>query len=344
MKKLLKLALLASLSFGLVACGGTTSESTPTPGGSDSAKPSEPATQHTLDVKINGSTSVGGTAVFVASLDGSPIADQASVTYTCADAEAMTITGNKAVLNKVGTFSVTAKTTAEDKTEVTTTFDVTVKSEFTTIAEIKNLEVGTQVKVQGVVTSIVTDSTGENNVAFYISDETGSIFVQDKFNKNVAPMVQRLNKITLTAYVDFYQDIFQLSSQTGKPMEATIDEEVAEVPTFDYAIKDKKIVDMAKFDTAYANNTYIFHCKIATYQGASYINYEVMDENGKYLAIYSQSGNVNCPELEWLNPYVESGKFYDVAYYVQGKTGSGFTRGAVLNVFEDTATDGPVAA
>ena len=176
MKKKIGLLTLALLSFGLVACGG---ESTPTEGPATDTpteqptekpteKPTETPVVAVLSINVSGAKKVGEVITFVAFLDGSPLTSQGDVTYTCSDAEAMEINGNKATLLKAGTFTVNAAHKNGAKTSVELTIEEGQK--LLTIAEAKKAADGTLVHIQGKITA----SAGKSA---FIADETGGMSI-----------------------------------------------------------------------------------------------------------------------------------------------------------------------
>ena len=176
MKKKIGLLTLALLSFGLVACGG---ESTPTEGPATDTPTEQPAEKPTekptetpviavLTINVSGEKKVGEVITFVAFLDGSPLTSQSDVTYTCSDAEAMEINGNKATLLKAGTFTVNAAHKNGAKASVELTIEEGQK--LLTIAEAKKAADGTLVHIQGKITA----SAGKSA---FIADETGGMSI-----------------------------------------------------------------------------------------------------------------------------------------------------------------------
>ena len=174
MKKKIGLLTLALLSFGLVACGG---ESTPTEGPATDTpteqptekpteKPTETPVVAVLTINVSGEKKVGEVITFVAFLDGSPLTRQSDVTYTCSDAEAMEINGNKATLLKAGTFTVNAAHKNGAKASVELTIEEGQK--LLTIAEAKQANDGTLVHIQGKITASAGTSA-------FIADETGGM-------------------------------------------------------------------------------------------------------------------------------------------------------------------------
>lgn len=312
MKKTMKLALLTVLSLGLVACGGTSSTTEST---SETTKPSEttPAVTHTLSVEVKGTTKVDSTITFVATLDKSPIADQASVTYTCSDATAMEINGNKATLKKAGTYTVTASVKASDDQTVTTTFDVEITEgyQYTDIATATTAAEGEIITVKGVVSAIVPKvyNNKYSDSAVYISDNTGSLYVYDY---EFAQQVQMGDEVIVSGKAAVFYNAFQMS-YPATLLEKTATGVATPEPT--YAI-DSTIADIkAKEDVRENHNkTYKIHAKL-TKTVTSYTKYTLTDSTDS-IDIYSQTGNIGCPELEWLDAYVSEDTEYDFAYTI----------------------------
>lgn len=168
MKKNFGLALLALLSVGMVACGGNTDKT------SNDSQTVAPTIDEKLKISVTGNLTVGETVTFVAKYDGSPIAPQTDVKYT-ADAAAMDITGNKALLKLAGeqtvkaTYVTSAGATAYN--EFKFTVEETVKP--TPIAEVKKLAVEgkyTPVLVRGVVQAT-------SGTSAFIADNTDGIYM-----------------------------------------------------------------------------------------------------------------------------------------------------------------------
>ncbi|MDY6063667.1 MAG: Ig-like domain-containing protein, partial [Candidatus Enterosoma sp.] len=172
MKKKIGLLTLALLSFGLVACGGestpTEGPATDTPTEQPTEKPTETPVIAVLTINVSGEKKVGEVITFVAFLDGSPLTSQSDVTYTCSDAEAMEINGNKATLLKAGTFTVNAAHKNGAKASVELTIEEGQK--LLTIAEAKQANDGTLVHIQGKITASAGTSA-------FIADETGGMYI-----------------------------------------------------------------------------------------------------------------------------------------------------------------------
>ncbi|MGN1243528.1 MAG: hypothetical protein ACI4TN_04755, partial [Candidatus Enterosoma sp.] len=172
MKKKIGLLTLALLSFGLVACGGestpTEGPATDTPTEQPTEKPTETPVIAVLTINVSGEKKVGEVITFVAFLDGSPLSIQSDVTYTCSDAEAMEINGNKATLLKAGTFTVNAAHKNGAKASVELTIEEGQK--LLTIAEAKKANDGTLVHIQGKITASAGTSA-------FIADETGGMAI-----------------------------------------------------------------------------------------------------------------------------------------------------------------------
>lgn len=171
MKKLFKTSLVILASLGLVGCGETsssveptsestttTTETTSTDKGTSSSSSIVTPVTHTLTFAAPEKLLVGDETTFIASYDGSPLTptEQAKVVYTASPADALTITGNKAVGAKV-TESVTVTATYEGTTGTATlkVYEVTAKDRhdaymaaFTNSASASSVET---VTIQGVL-------------------------------------------------------------------------------------------------------------------------------------------------------------------------------------------------
>ena len=316
MKKTLKLALLAALSFSLVACG----EPTPSEGPSTSTTPTEPAPTdkptavvHALTVEVKGTTKVDSTITFIATLDNSPLAQQDKVTYTCSDAEAMEITGNKAVLKKAGTFTMTASTVAADGQTVTTTFEVVATQgyQYTDIATAMQANPGDEITVKGVVSAFVPKMYNNNPSAngYYVSDATGCLYVYDYAS---AEQVELGDEIIIKGTADVFYNAFQMKFPT-ELLEKTGTGVATPEPT--YAIESTIAEFTAKPDVRENHNkTYKIHGKL-TKTVTTYTKYTLTDSTGN-INIYSQTGDAGCPELSWLDQYLD--KELDFAYTLNG--------------------------
>lgn len=175
MKKNFGLALLALLSVGMVACGGNTDK---TSNGSQDVAPTVDAK---LQISVTGNLTVGETVTFVAKYDGSPVAPQTDVKYT-ADAAAMDITGNKAVLKLAGEQTVKATYVTSAGATAYNEFKIIVEeaAKVTPIAEVKKLAVEgkyTPVLVRGVVQAT-------SGTSAFIADNTDGIYMYNWYFAN----------------------------------------------------------------------------------------------------------------------------------------------------------------
>lgn len=175
MKKNFGLGLLALLSVGMVACGGNTDK---TSNGSQDVAPTVDAK---LQISVTGKLTVGETVTFVAKYDGSPVAPQTDVKYT-ADAAAMDITGNKAVLKLAGEQTVKATYVTSAGATAYNEFKIIVEeaAKVTPIAEVKKLAVEgkyTPVLVRGVVQAT-------SGTSAFIADNTDGIYMYNWYFAN----------------------------------------------------------------------------------------------------------------------------------------------------------------
>lgn len=326
MKKNFGLALLALLSVGMVACGGNGDKTS----GAGDNKATE-AEKHTFAVKVTGSAILGNTVTFIASFDGSPISNQASVIYS-ADAAAMDITGNKAVLKLAGEQTVKAAYKYEGDKEISTEFKFNVKVGNMTVKEAIEAGANASVTVDGVVSAFVGGAYDNKYSAngFYLSDTTGSIYV---YGYKVANELARGDKVTIKGTISEYNGALQVAS----PELVKKGEEAVEVPSPDaYAITGKTVSDIKNSTENIAGKTFKLNCKISTYSasGASWLNYQIVDPaNNTYVNIYSSASDLKCPESAWLDSYVSAGTAVDVAFYVNSKSSKGAWRGNIIYVY-----------
>ncbi|MCI5670859.1 MAG: hypothetical protein MR335_07810 [Bacilli bacterium] len=319
MKKNFGLALLALLSVGMVACGGNTNNPS-----------SEVETEkHNLEIKVGGSAIVQSTVTFVASFDGSPVSDQASVVYTAANAAAMDITGNKAVLNLAGEQTVKAAYKYDGEKEVSAEFKFVVKAGNMTVKEAIESGKDASVTVDGVVSAFVGGVNGTNYSAngFYLNDETGSIYV---YGYKVANDVERGDKVTIKGTVTEYNGALQIAyPELVKKAETNV-----AIPNPDaFVITGKTVSDIKNSTENIAGKVFKVNCKISTF-GDTWMNYQIVDpSNGTYVNIYSSASDLKCPENKWLDSYVEAKTPVDVAFYVNSKSKKGAWRGNIVYVY-----------
>ena len=175
MKKNFGLGLLALLSVGMVACGGNTDKT------SNDSQTVAPTIDEKLKISVTGNLTVGETVTFVAKYDGSPIAPQTDVKYT-ADAAAMDITGNKALLKLAGEQTVKATYVTSAGATAYNEFKFTVEeaAKPTSIAEVKKLAVEgkyTPVLIRGVVQAT-------SGTSAFIADNTDGIYMYNWYFAN----------------------------------------------------------------------------------------------------------------------------------------------------------------
>ena len=264
MKKKIGLLTLALLSFGLVACGG---ESTPTerpvtdtPTEKPTEKPTETPVLAVLSINVSGEKKVGEVITFVAFLDGSPLTSQSDVTYTCSDAEAMEINGNKATLLKAGTFTVNAAHKNGAKASVELTIEEGQK--LLTIAEAKQANDGTLVHIQGKITASAGTSA-------FIADETGGMYIYNWWYESDDTAVNNKkftagDSVDMVAQVASYNSAKQLISYTnGAAIDGCyakkLDTEVASMTPINLdetvlkSLTKASIGDVYTFDAAYVS-------------------------------------------------------------------------------------------
>ncbi|MDD7617844.1 MAG: Ig-like domain-containing protein [Candidatus Enterosoma sp.] len=215
MKKKIGLLTLALLSFGLVACGGestpTEGPATDTPTEQPTEKPTETPVVAVLTINVSGAKKVGEVITFVAFLNDIPLSSQNDVTYTCSDAEAMEINGNKATLLKAGTFTVNAAHKNGAKASVELTIEEGQK--LLTIAEAKKAADGTLVHIQGKITA----SAGKSA---FIADETGGMYIYNWWSGSDDTAVNNKrftagDSVDMVAQVSSYNSAKQLISYTN---------------------------------------------------------------------------------------------------------------------------------
>ena len=268
MKKKIGLLTLALLSFGLVACGGestpTEGPATDTPTEQPTEKPTEKPTETpviaVLTIKVSGAKKVGEVITFVAFLDGSPLTSQSDVTYTCSDAEAMEINGNKATLLKAGTFTVNAAHKNGAKASVELTIEEGQK--LLTIAEAKQANDGTLVHIQGKITASAGTSA-------FIADETGGMYIYNWWYESDDTAVNNKkftagDSVDMVAQVASYNSAKQLISYTnGAAIDGCyakkLDTEVASMTPINLdetvlkSLTKASIGDVYTFDAAYVS-------------------------------------------------------------------------------------------
>ena len=207
MKKNFGLALLALLSVGMVACGRNDSNI------SNGDQVSAPVADEKLQISVTGKLVVGETITFVAKYDGSPIAPQTDVKYT-ADAAAMDITGNKAVLKLAGEQNIKANYVTSDGASVYNEFKITVEegAKVTSIADAKKLAKSgeyTPVLIRGVVQA-------SSGTSAFIADNTDGIYMYNWYFANTdTASVSNYSwvvgmSVEVYAYVTAYYDAPQL--------------------------------------------------------------------------------------------------------------------------------------
>ena len=260
MKKKIGLLTLALLSFGLVACGG---ESTPTERpvtDTPTEKPTETPVLAVLSINVSGEKKVGEVITFVAFLDGSPLTSQSDVTYTCSDAEAMEINGNKATLLKAGTFTVNAAHKNGAKASVELTIEEGQK--LLTIAEAKQANDGTLVHIQGKITASAGTSA-------FIADETGGMYIYNWWYESDDTAVNNKkftagDSVDMVAQVASYNSAKQLISYTnGAAIDGCyakkLDAEVASMTPINLdetvltSLTTASVGDVYTFDAAYVS-------------------------------------------------------------------------------------------
>lgn len=165
MKKNFGLGLLALLSVAMVACGEK-----------------KPVIDEKLQISVTGNLTVGETVTFVAKYDGSPIAPQTDVKYSVDVADAMDITGNKALLKLAGEQTVKATYVTSAGATAYNEFKFTVEeaAKPTSIAEVKKLAVEgkyTPVLVRGVVQAT-------SGTSAFIADNTDGIYMYNWYFAN----------------------------------------------------------------------------------------------------------------------------------------------------------------
>ena len=277
MKKKIGLLTLALLSFGLVACGGestpTEGPATDTPTEQPTEKPTEKPTEApvaVLTINVSGEKKVGEVITFVAFLDGSPLTNQSDVTYTCSDAEAMEINGNKATLLKAGTFTVNAAHKNGAKASVELTIEEGQK--LLTIAEAKQVKDGTLVHIQGKITASAGTSA-------FIADETGGMYIYNWWYESDDTAVNNKkftagDSVDMVAQVASYNSAKQLISYTnGAAIDGCYAKKLdAEVASMTPINLDETV--LTSLTTASVGDVYTFD--------AAYVSEQTLGEGGLY--------------------------------------------------------------
>lgn len=165
MKKNFGLGLLALLSVAMVACGEK-----------------KPVIDEKLQISVTGNLTVGETVTFVAKYDGSPIAPQTDVKYSVDVADAMDITGNKALLKLAGEQTVKATYVTSAGATAYNEFKFTVEeaAKPTSIAEVKKLAV--EGKYAPVLVRGVVQAT--SGTSAFIADNTDGIYMYNWYFAN----------------------------------------------------------------------------------------------------------------------------------------------------------------
>lgn len=275
----------------------------------------------------------------VISIDGQlatvtrPEADEEDVTVT------LTATASKGTVSNDRTFDVTVlKKEAFDDD----------KYDLTSIAEVKEGEIGTAYTVKGVVSAFVG---GEFNDAysangFYLSDETGTIYV---YAYSIANTVEIGNEIVLTASLGEYSGGKQLIFASGVTKLEEVVRQEAEVPDpSNYVIEGKTVADVLDTpEDITIGEVYKLEGWLTKFEGTgsdgAYTNYRFANnaDGSKYINIYSSASGFGCPENAWLDEYV--GAKLSVAYYMNSRasSGTGNWRGNIIYVF-DVLEEAPI--
>lgn len=314
MKKSVKFALIALLSLSLAGCNNskTPDPSTPKDNTGENSGDDKPV-QHTFTIEFSGTAQVGETLTFTATYDNSSLtkAEIAKVSFSCDDAEAMTFTENKAVLNKAGTFKVTA--TYEGSTAYK---DVTVEAgvELVTIKSIqntagtysgKNATYPKQIKVEGLVVN-----TNKNGIVVY--DGTALISVYASSSLEVAKTGEYVRVTgTPTRYKssDTDERWWQFSySDEGLAVEKLENHATIATPT---EIATWALDDLKNYTTPAAGTVQLVKASVSLTDDGSHVNMYIDGYTGKSLSFYGTGFTY------------ETGMTYDVTGYVaeaqQGK-------------------------
>lgn len=220
--------------------------------------------------------------------------------------------------------------------------EVEVPTDAITVKEAKEAQVGSEVKVVGVVSAFVggVSNNSYSPNGFYLSDATETIYV---FGYVTANQVERGDLICITATVAEYAGAIQLSY--ANLLNGAAIAKNQQVPAPDaYAIEGytiDQVYNPASFAGA-AGKTYIFDCYIITYQGTDkttgnpYTNYEISTalSGGRYMNIYSSASNLQCPENAWLDEYVNAKQQVKLAFYMNSTNSAGTSyRGNVIYIY-----------
>lgn len=327
MKKI-RILTLAILSLGMVGCGNKE-----TPVETSSIPESTEKITYTLDVIVKGDYQVGNNLILIAQVNKVTLPNQADVTYTCSDADAVTIDGNEIELNKVGEYTIIASYSKDGAVVATKEIPFTVTENDATVKKAMEAAVDTEVTVQGVVTAFVGGvySDAYSAQGFYLSDNTGTAYV---FGSKVANQVHRGDKIKITGKRAEHSGSQQIASPNL--VETIASNQEAPDPS-EYVIKGKTVTDIYQSTENIAGNTYKLDCQIEKYPKTpgSYLNYEIIDSKGTYINIYSSASNLFCPENAWLDEYI--GKDITVAFYVNSKSSKGKWRGNIVYIYPEAA-------
>lgn len=213
--------------------------------------------------------------------------------------ELITINGSDAVVTRPTDNDASVKLTAtatKGNATGTRDFTVTVKkievADTITISEAIAAAVGTNVAIRGVVSnfSYKDDSTnaGEQYIqGMYLTDATGTIYV---YGPKAAQAASIGDEVTLKADREDYTNKSNKAVQQVKnPTEVVTIAKNKNVP-LDSAIKGKTLAEIYAADDS-LNKVFIADVKVQAFQGSGFVNYEIMDANGKYILLQgSQSG------------------------------------------------------
>lgn len=310
MKKIFTLFVLALAMLGLTACS------------SDETVSDAELAQNALD-GIVVSTSV--TTDFTLSTG----TDSVLVTWS-SDNSAITISGGNATVTRGETdITVTLTATASlNDVSIDKTYSVIVKEAPAsdaavegTVAYVYTLAVDDEVTVTGVVSGFIRSvfSDALSYAGFYITDETGSIYVYDY---SISPTLTVGDEITIDATVAEYNSVYQLSSATLVETVST-GNEFSQATVVQSTVAD--VIADLEYHTMYELTVYVD-------QDETYGSYSLYDGDDK-LGIYLSGSGTLALQTEaygdMLGDYV--GKCAKVLFILNSNT-----RGIVVSISDTT--------
>jgi predicted small secreted protein len=221
-----------------------------------------------------------------------------------------------------GTDSVSDPTSSSDSSGVGLNVD---------ISSIREMEVGVEVRVQGVVANLNYTGQGTPYVTgFWLADATGSIYV---YGEEVAQTLEKGNTVTMYGTKSYYipdTDTGSAAATGYIGMQQLINPDVVSVnytvsPIPETAISELTIAEITEIPltTDITGNIYRVQGRYHRHDNISYVNYSVVDLNRvDSLLAYTQS---NGKDYYWTDSY--DGKTIEMIIIISlGKPGVGMWR------------------